>query len=130
MCRCAAAPPPELVRTADAASGQPPLHVAARGGCVEALRALAAAGAELEAKDAHGRTALLVGWGQTLRRASISAQVGPTLAAGELREGHVSNMRAGGQTGGVGAAGALGAARRRGYVRRDSTSCVRGASKR
>ncbi|KAG2485754.1 hypothetical protein HYH03_015563 [Edaphochlamys debaryana] len=51
---------PGLVGAVDSATGQPPLHAAARLGCVGALRALAAAGARLEEKDAHGRTALQI----------------------------------------------------------------------
>ncbi|GFR53062.1 hypothetical protein Agub_g15759, partial [Astrephomene gubernaculifera] len=51
---------PELARAVDGSTGQPPLHAAARLGSVGALRALVAAGAGLEDKDAHGRTALQI----------------------------------------------------------------------
>ncbi|KXZ41518.1 hypothetical protein GPECTOR_417g272 [Gonium pectorale] len=51
---------PGLVNAVNSRTGQPALHAAARVGAVAALRAAVAAGAGLEDKDAHGRTALQI----------------------------------------------------------------------
>ena len=53
---------PELVRSGviDLMTGSGPLHAAARGGCAEAVKAVLDAGADIEARDGNGWTALRV----------------------------------------------------------------------
>ena len=67
----------------DSATGQPPLHAAARLGAAAAIKALVAAGAKLEEKDAHSRTALQVR--QAGRQAGRQEGASEVLAGGGWR---------------------------------------------